>query len=330
MTTTGIGRSAAETGRFAPTSSGRAHPGTLLAGLLAWLDARSRRARFVLRVEDLDPERCTPALAVGLVEDLRWFGLDWDAQELQSAHAERHAAALDRLAAVGALYPSRLSRAEVQRLGRRAADGSWAVDGRERGTPLPADGWRACPHPLRAQLPPGRIVPLDDGGIDLAQDPGEAMGDPVVRRRDGAVSYHLAVVVDDAAAGVTRVIRGRDLAAASATQAALRRLLGLGDPIYRHHLLLTETHGGKLAKSHGSIDAPRLRQAGMPAEALCGFLAWCAGLADTPAPCTPPALLAGFAWTRVRTADVVIAWDGARLRRVEDAGAAPSPPPAPA
>jgi glutamyl-Q tRNA(Asp) synthetase len=111
--------------RFAPSATGRAHPGTLLAGLLAWLDARQRHARLVLRLEDLDPQRCTPELVQCLHEDLRWFGLDFDLVEIQSQHHDRHAAALDHLSARGALYPCSFSRSALQALGRRGPDGAW-------------------------------------------------------------------------------------------------------------------------------------------------------------------------------------------------------------
>ena len=299
-------------GRFAPSTTGAAHPGTLLAALLCWLDARSRGGRVLLRLEDLDPERCTPAHAQGLVDDLAWFGLDWDETIEQHRLAAQHHAALDRHERLGALYPCSAGRGDLQASGRRNPDGGWAYDNRGRGRPLPAGGWRACREPLRARLPDGVFAPQDLGGLDLAQDPAHAFGDPVVVRRDGAIAYHLAVVVDDAAAGVTHVVRGRDLAASSATQAALQQLLGLPTPSYRHHLLLLEDSGRKLAKFHGAVGAPALRRHYSAAE-LCGVLAACAGLIDAPQPCQPRGLLAGFSWSRVRVADVALRWDGARL-----------------
>lgn len=301
-----------DTGRFAPSSTGPAHPGTLLAALLAWLDARSRGGRALLRIEDLDPERCRPALADALVDDLAWLGLDWDAVELQSANRARHEAALDRLAALGRLYPSPISRRELELIDRRAPDGGWAYDNRDRGRALPAGGWRASAEPLRVRLDDGVIALADEDGSDLSQDPAQAFGDPLVRRRDGAIAYQLAVVVDDAAAGVTRVVRGRDIAPSTATQVALQRLLGLPTPAYRHHLLLLERRGHKLAKLHGAVGAPQLRAA-YTAPELCGWLAWCVGLADTPRPCAPAELLGGFAWERVRAADRLVRWTGARL-----------------
>jgi glutamyl/glutaminyl-tRNA synthetase len=300
--------------RFAPSATGRAHPGTLLAGLLAWCDARCRGAQFVLRLEDLDPERCTPALVDGLTDDLRWFGLDWDLCERQSDHGDRHRAALDRLAAAGRLYPSPISRQALAAIGRRGPDGGWAYDNRERGTALPAD-WATAAVPLRVHLPDGMQHPVDEGGLDLAQDPAAALGDPVVRRRDGAVAYQLAVVVDDAAVDVDRIVRGRDIAVSTATQRAIRVLLGLPDPVYRHHLLLLEPRGGKFSKFHGAVAVPALRAAGHRAADLCGFLAWTCGLRPAPDPVAPRDLLDGFCWGCIATADQPVTWDGERLRR---------------
>jgi glutamyl/glutaminyl-tRNA synthetase len=177
---------------------------------------------------------------------------------------------------------------------------------------LPAGGWRASAEPVRVQLPDEPIALIDESGLDLAQAPAQAMGDPVVRRRDGVVAYQLAVVVDDAASGVTRVVRGRDIAPSTATQVALQRLLGLATPAYRHHLLLLEPRGDKLAKLHGSVGAAALRPH-YSAAALCGLLACAAGLRAAPEPCTPRELLPGFSWATVRDADRVVTWTGAAL-----------------
>jgi glutamyl-Q tRNA(Asp) synthetase len=288
--------------RFAPSATGRAHPGTLLAALLCWLDARQRGARLVLRVEDLDPERCSPALVNGLIEDLAWFGLDWDALEIQSAHRQRHEAALDTLAELGVLYPCNLSRSELRALGRPGPDGAWMSDHRHRGQPLPAGGWRACDLPLRVRLP-------------------GTLADPVVRRRDGAIAYHLAAVVDDAAVGVTRIVRGRDLATSTATQVALQELLGLPTPTYQHHALLLDGDltdpgiSGKFAKFHGAVAVPELQQS-LSAEVLCGILAAAIGLRPTAQPLTPQALHDDFTWAAVSEHDVTMRWTGSTLEVV--------------
>lgn len=306
------GEEGRDVARFAPSATGLAHPGTLLAGLLAWLDARARGARLLLRLEDLDPERCRPEWSARMRDDLAWLGLDFDATETQSAFAARHDAALDRLAAAGLLYPCACTRANLREDALPAPDGGNRYANHCRGRTLPKAGWRAIQEPLRVMLPPGRVAPVDEGGLDLVQDPGAEMGDPIVRRRDGSVAYQLAVVVDDAASGVTRVVRGRDLAPSTATQVALQRLLGLPEPRYRHHLLLLDEQGEKLGKRHRSVGADALRAA-CDAPALVGWLAHTAGLRERPDPVTPRELLADFEWSCVSTRDRVVRWTGAAL-----------------
>lgn len=304
------------TGRFAPSTTGRAHPGTLLAALLCWLDLRSRGGRVILRLEDLDPERCRDDFRHGLIEDLAWFGLDWDAVVIQGERRAGHEAALDRLEQLGRLYPSPTSRGDLQRLGRRGPDGGWAYDNRDRSLTLPDGGWRACSDvAVRCRIDEGRIDIRDGSGLDLSMDVAAELGDPVVRRRDGAIAYHLASVVDDAAAGVTDVVRGRDLATATAPQVALQRLLGLPQPTYRHHLLLLEEGaGGKLSKFHGAVAVPELRQH-LTAEALCGILAQACGVRTDGTYGRPRDLLADFSWERMQHEDVALRWDGSRLQR---------------
>ena len=299
-------------GRFAPTTSGPAHPGTLLAALLCWLDARSRGGRVVLRLEDLDPSRCRPEYAETLLAALDWLGLDWDQREKQSDATERHAQQLDALAERGRLYPCACSRQTLRAVGTRARDGSFRYPGTCRSRSLPVGGWRAVTEALRVRLPEGRVEIEDAGGDDLGADPVADTGDPVVRRRDGAMAYHLASVVDDAAAGVTDVVRGRDLAPSTAVQVALQRLLDLPTPRYRHHLLLLEARDQKLAKFHGSVGWPVLREIYSGPE-LCGLLAHAAGLTEEPAPVRPESLLADFDWANVRTQDRPLLWRSQRL-----------------
>ena len=306
-----------EISRFAPSTTGPAHPGTLLAALLCWLDARSRGADIILRVENLDPDRCQPAFAEAMITDLAWLGLSFDVVEWQSQQHARHVAAMDYLADKGLLYPSTFSRRDLEMLGRRTPDGGWAYDNRERGKPLPVGGWRACTEPLRVQLPDEEFSPLDESGCDLRQTPTLAFGDPIVRRRDGAFAYHLVAVVDDAACGVTHVVRGRDIATSTATQVALQQVLGLPTPQYRHHFLLLEQRERKLAKLHGSIGLPVLRQF-YDAPTLCGWLAHVAGLAPAGTTCLPTELVRDFSWERVQTHDVLVQWNGQELMVAHD------------
>jgi glutamyl-tRNA synthetase/glutamyl-Q tRNA(Asp) synthetase len=301
-----------ETGRFAPSTTGPAHPGTLLAALLCWLDARSRGVRLVLRLEDLDPQRSRPRWSVALRADLAWLGLDWDAVFEQHAARAWHEAALDQLERDDRLYPCRCSRRDLRRANADEAGRGRHYPGTCRGRALPAGGWRSAREPLRVALPGGWLALRDESGLDLSQDPLEAFGDPIVRRRDGAIAYQLAGVVDDARVGVTRVVRGRDLADSTALQVALQQLLGLPAPSWRHHLLLLEERGVKLAKLHGAVGAEALRRA-YDAAALCGLLAHAAGLLEKPEPVTPEALLADFRWERVAEQDRALRWTGERL-----------------
>lgn len=292
--------------RFAPSTTGEAHPGTLLAALLVWLDARARGGRVVLRLEDLDVTRTKAAWAAQMIEACEWLGLAWDEVVVQSERRAAHEAALEALAAAGRLYPCSCSRA-ARSGGRRAPDGGWAYENTCRGRPLPDGGWRAATDAIRARLDDDRVELVDDGGLDLSQTPARDMGDPVVRRRDDVIAYQLAVVVDDRDAGISDVIRGRDIAPSTATQVMLQRLLGIATPRYRHHFLLLEPGAGKLAKLHGSIPYSLLRSR-HDGPALCGILAQAARLTATAAPCRPAELVASFDWRRVSTLDRVARW----------------------
>lgn len=291
--------------RFAPSTTGQAHPGTLLSALLVWLHARSQTGTALLRLEDIDRTRANAAWSAHLVEALAWFGLDWDDTLVQSTALPRHEAALDRLEAEGLLYPCTCSRT-TRRGGRRAPDGGWAYDNTCRGTALPSGGWRGVEGAVRVRLPDERVELIDDGGLELSQHPAQEIGDPIVRRRDGEIAYQLAVVVDDADSGVTDVIRGRDIAPSTATQVLLQRLLELPTPRYRHHFLLLEPRGDKLAKLHGSIPFDSLR-ARYDGRELCGLLAAAANVGDG-RPCTPHDLVARFNWSCVPHADRVAHW----------------------
>ena len=303
--------------RFAPSTTGEAHPGTLLAGLLVWLDARSRGGRVVLRLEDLDVTRTKAAWAEQMIDACRWLGLSWDEVVVQSDRRAAHEAALDALAAAGRLYPCTCSRA-ARAGGRRAPDGSWAYDNTCRGRALPAGGWRSATEAIRVRLDDDRIDLVDAGGLDLSQTPARDMGDPIVRRRDHVIAYQLAVVVDDRDAAITDVIRGRDITPSTATQVMLQRLLGMPTPRYRHHFLLLEPGAGKLAKLHGSIPFSQL-QARHDGAALCGILAHAAGLVSEPLPCHPGELVAAFDWQRVPTLDRVARFDEHGLSITDEA-----------
>jgi glutamyl-Q tRNA(Asp) synthetase len=293
--------------RFAPSTTGEAHPGTLLAALLVWLDARKRDGRAILRLEDLDTTRVKTAWAEQLVSALSWLGLSWDATVVQSRRASAHEAALDVLASQGRLYACTCSRAD-RAGGRRAPDGGWAYANTCRGARLPGGGWRSVDGNVRVQLDDTRIELVDALGVDLSQTPATDMGDPIVRRRDGVIAYQLAVVVDDADARVSDVVRGRDIAPSTATQVMLQRILGIPTPTYRHHYLLLEDSGDKLAKLHGSIPFSAL-SAHYTGPALCGWLAYAAQLRDSPEPCSPAELVESFDWAKVPRVDRLVRFE---------------------
>lgn len=317
--------------RFAPSTTGQAHPGTLLSALLVWLDARVHCGKALLRLEDLDPERAKAAWAHQMLSCLQWLGLDWDATFWQSHANAQHEHYLDTLAARGHVYACTCSRARLKG-GRRAPDGGWAYDNHCRAQRLTPAQWRDANVPLRLALPTGTLSIYDESGIDLSQDPAAQMGDPIIRRRDGAFAYQFAVVVDDICSGVNRVVRGRDIAPSTATQVALYRLLAQPQPSYRHHFLLLESRDllreaasplasangrplmhavpQKLAKLHGSIPFSAL-QTFYSAPALLGQLAFAAGLQNDTAPTDLATLARDFQWARVRTTDLCAHWDAA-------------------
>lgn len=299
--------------RFAPSPTGQAHPGTLLSALLVWLDARAQGGQAILRLEDLDHTRVKPEWSQQIIDALTWLGLDWDETVIQSGRTPAHEAALDQLAAAGLLYHCTCSRAA--RAGRRRApDGGWAYENSCRARTV--EHWRFVDGNLRVRLPDDRIELVDDGGMNLSQTPAHDMGDPIVRRRDGVIAYQLAVVVDDADARITHVVRGHDIAPSTATQVMLQRLLGYPTPRYRHHFLLLEQSGDKLAKLHGSIPFDQVRAA-HSAEELVGWLARAAGLGDG-SPTRPKDIVEGgtFDWARVSKVDKIARFDG-RLEIVD-------------
>lgn len=306
-------------GRFAPSTTGPAHPGTLLAALLCWLDARARGAAVALRLEDLDRERSKPELVAAMERDLEWFGLDWDERQRQSQARERHEAVLEELIREGRVYACDCSRARIRATSILAPDGSHRYPGHCRARVVSSATWRTLDRPLRLRLeaPPVRL--RDESGIDLSGDAQAAFGDPLLRRRDGAYAYHFVSVVDDGALGVDRIVRGRDLAPSTMVQVALQGILGLPTPAYRHHCLFLERSGDKLSKLHGAVGTPALRLR-YDAEGLCGAVASAVGLVPKGTRCRPAELVAGFDWARVSEDDVELAFypvDGLEVRLPE-------------
>lgn len=286
--------------RFAPTPNGFLHRGHALSALLNARAATTLGGRFLLRIEDYDTLRASPAYEAAIFADLAWLGLGWEEPVLrQSERFDGYREALGRLLVLGLLYPAFMSRAEIAaRVAEAEARGPpWRRD--PDGAPLypgPERGWSAAARrqemasgrPYALRLDTGRaldgvaalswrerdpLVVASGGGkrVTFPADPA-AWGDVVLARKEVPASYHLAVVVDDAFQGVTHVVRGVDLRPATAVHRLLQTLLGLPEPIYFHHRLILDETGQKLSKSRGSETLRARQLAGESAAALIAGL----------------------------------------------------------
>jgi glutamyl-tRNA synthetase len=291
------------------------HLGNARTALLAWLDARSRSGRVVLRIEDLDRDRCRPAFADAIRADLQWLGLDWDEETApQSTRDDAYGAAVAALDAAGLLYECFCTRRElaIASAPHGPSDEPPAYPGtcRElsdaRRAELRARGRRPA---LRVRIPERLPAVRDRIHGDL---PRVAGGDIVVRRADGLYAYQLAVVVDDAADAVTDVVRGDDLLSSTGRQVALAQMLGLPAPAYAHVPLVVDDDGVRLAKRHASLTLDSLRDAGAAPAALVGAIAASAGVGDGHRR-QPADLVDGFDITAIRRTPWVP--DEAALRR---------------
>lgn len=270
--------------RFAPSPTGHLHRGHAFSALTAWTAAKAAGGRFLLRIEDIDATRCRPEYEVAIYEDLAWLGLDWETPvRRQSEHLADHRAALDGLIARRLVYRCFRTRREVLDEIARAPHGPGeGPDGVVfRGAPLPPDeeaarlaegrpfAWRLSLDAARAALGDAYdALTFTDATEGVVPVRPELAGDVVLARKDVGVAYHLAVVLDDALQGVTEVIRGRDLLDATHPQRLLQALLGLPEPRYRHHVLLTGPDGKRFAKRDRSETLREQRAAGITAERL--------------------------------------------------------------
>ncbi len=294
-------------GRFAPSPSGRMHLGNVFSAMLAWLSVRSQGGEMVLRIEDLDPDRCRPEYAEILKEDLLWLGLDWDREQLpQSLRTERYAEAFRLLQEQGLVYPCYCTRGELH-----AASAPHASDGRllyagtcrhltqaQRAEKTKAPAWRLAV--------PDAVYSFTDGlqghwEENLARD----CGDFIIRRADGVYAYQLAVVTDDGEGGITEVVRGMDLLDSTPRQLYLYELLGLTPPRFYHVPLLTAADGRRLSKRDQDLDLGALRQR-MKAEDLIGSLAHTAGLIGKAEAISAKELAAEFRWENLAKENICI------------------------
>ena len=293
-------------GRFAPSPSGRMHLGNLWSCLLAWLAARSQGGRMVLRLEDLDPDRCTQAWCDQVMRDLEWLGLDWDNEPVyQSRRTDIYRSAFTQLEERGLVYPCYCTRAE--RLAASAphrSDGVVIYDGRcRRLSPQERSELARTRRPAwRVEVPEETVSFTDRIQGPFSQNLARECGDFILRRSDGVYAYQLAVVVDDAAMGVTQVVRGSDLLDSTPRQIWLQEELGLPHPEYGHVPLLLAPDGRRLAKRDRDQELGEL-QSRYTASELVGRLAHLAGLIPEPVPITPAELVPLFSWEKLPKED---------------------------
>ena len=296
------------TGRFAPSPSGRMHMGNLWSCLLAWLSARSAGGRMVLRLEDLDPDRCRPEYCDQVMRDLEWLGLDWDgAPVYQSRRTGAYAAAFRALEEQGLVYPCFCTRAE--RLAASAphrSDGVAVYDGRcARLSPAEREALSRTRRPAwRVRVPEREVAFSDLLQGEYREELSRDCGDFILRRSDGVYAYQLAVVVDDAMMGVTQVVRGSDLLSSTPRQLWLQERLSLPHPEYGHLPLLLAPDGRRLAKRDRGLELGQLQEC-YTAPQLVGLLAHAAGLIDRPEGITPRELVPLFSWDRLPREDLV-------------------------
>ena len=265
--------------RFAPSPSGRLHLGHAFSAVLGHERARASGGKFLLRIEDLDPTRCRAEFVDGIMEDLRWLGLEWDAPPLvQSKRTAAYDAALADLKARGLVFACFCTRADIAHsLTAPHGDAATSYPGTCRT--LSDDPERRATTPHCWRLNSAKALELaglpswteSDGTRFEASE--RDIGDAILARKDAPASYHLSCVVDDAGSGVTTVVRGVDLRASTPIQRLLQTLLGLPEPTYLHHPLVAHADGRRLAKRDLAPTLAAMREGGVDGRRLAGELA---------------------------------------------------------
>lgn len=305
-------------GRFAPTPSGFLHLGNVFCSLLAWLYAKSRGGKIILRIEDLDSMRCPRVNADALARDLEWLQLFWDEGAYSGADGEnyfqsRRSAIYEKyfhkLTEAKLIYPCFCSRAELH-----AAEAPHLSDGRVLYSGV-CRRLTEAERELKMQLRrPAYRVKVRDEAIgftdghygEQSYNLARESGDFIVRRSDGVFAYQLAVTVDDALMGVTQVVRGSDLLSSTPVQLYLYRLLGLTPPAFCHIPLLTDPDGRRLAKRDGDLEIGALRRQYGDPRPLVGLLAYLAGQLPEPEPISAQELLPLFDPAKIPTYNIVV------------------------
>lgn len=268
--------------RFAPSPTGRLHLGHAYSALLAHDFAREAGGAFLLRIEDIDAGRSRPEFVDGIFQDMLWLGLEWDGELIyQSERLDTYAEALERLKAEELVYPCFCTRADIA-ASASAPQGPDPGSGSGAGGPLYPGTCRGLaapdlsrPHAWRLDVAKAaaHTGPLYwmDGDTEVEAEPGR-FGDVVLARKDAPASYHLAVTLDDAAQGVTDVVRGRDLYPSTDVHRLLQALLDLPTPAYHHHDLIVDAEGERLAKRRNAPTLADLRASGTDPEVLIAKL----------------------------------------------------------
>lgn len=275
--------------RFAPSPNGRLHLGHAASALLNEALVEKMGGKLLVRIEDIDRERCTPELAELCLSDLAWLGLRWEEKvRVQSRHFADYAAALSQLRDRGLLYPCFCSRKQMEAASTgRDPDGAPLYAGTCKHLSLSEQQEKlaqALPHSWRLDMEKAhRDAPLHytrfepDGTQAQVQAQPQRWGDVILARKDTPTSYHLSVVVDDALQNITHVVRGQDLEAATCLHRLLQSLLGLPTPLYHHHALVTNEAGDKLSKSKSHESLADLRARGETPASIRRMLGFISG-----------------------------------------------------
>lgn len=308
-------------GRFAPSPSGRMHLGNVFCAFIAWLSVRAQGGRLVLRVEDLDPDRCKPEYTLQLEDDLRWLGLYWDEGDgiggpdepyRQSARTPFYEECFRELEKQGLIYPCYCGRAELHTAqAPHASDGRFLYSGRCKSlSPQEREKLAQKRNPSMRLIVPDfeeAEVSFTDGhfGVyreNLKQD----CGDFIVRRSDGVYAYQLAVVADDAAMRITEVVRGQDLLSSTPRQLYLYRLLKKTAPRFYHIPLLVTKEGRRLSKRDCGMNLGYLREQGWRPEEVLGRLAKLGGLLTEEKPVRADEVVPLFDWSKIPTENIIV------------------------
>jgi glutamyl-tRNA synthetase len=287
-------------GRLAPSPTGALHLGNVRTFMVAWLRARQAGGRLILRMEDLDHPKHKPGADVQAIDDLRWLGFDWDEEYVQSQRKHLYAAALDTLVSKGLAYPCVCSRSDIEAVQSAPHEGeqlrypgtcrdrfaSWEDACAAMDAPLQRTANYQLPTTNSLRIPCWRFRTPEDSHVSFddvfagryEMDVWEKLGDFPLARDEKGGGYAIAVTVDDAAMGVTEVVRGDDLLPATPPQILLYHALGLREPAFFHVPLVVGPDGRRLAKRHGDTRISAFRAAGVSAERIIGYLAQSLGI----------------------------------------------------